>query len=281
MEEEGRAQVRPGGSVNAGWKAEHGRSRQRQRRCWQHKRRSQRRCGRRMADMSATRRLCIAQAGQNRVSRRRTELERRENGAAERGSRSHSPSPSPGPAEGAVYKRELEAAINVVEKACLLCSSVLDPIDGTRGFLEGGDALYVIGLSLVVEGEVVLGVMGCPCLTHANMASSVSGKRLIWAVEKIMNENSWSSNGVLVAALQGLWNLSRVDKCITLDGAHFGLSRHEKWASTPLASLVAVKNDPVAFHFCCGSLCKYFAVAIGAVSAVLLPQTKKFVKVNI
>ncbi|KAK1283030.1 hypothetical protein QJS10_CPB21g00754 [Acorus calamus] len=39
---------------------------------------------------------------------------------------------------------------------------VLDPIDGTRGFLKGDEALYVVGLALVVEGEIVLGVMGCP-----------------------------------------------------------------------------------------------------------------------
>ncbi|MCO5562333.1 hypothetical protein L7F22_015959 [Adiantum nelumboides] len=177
---------------------------------------------------------------------------------------------------------------------------VLDPIDGTRGYLEGGDSLYVIGLSLVVDGKVVLGVMGCPSVTRANMAASVSGKRLIWAVEKIMNENSWSSNGVLVAAYRGYgtWlrsldtegthqnkNLAEqdfvqsfVDGCITLDGAYFGLSRHEKWASTPLGNLVVAKTDSVAFHICCGSLCKYLAVAIGAVSAVLLPQSKKSVK---
>ncbi|KAI5075287.1 hypothetical protein GOP47_0009363 [Adiantum capillus-veneris] len=177
---------------------------------------------------------------------------------------------------------------------------VLDPIDGTRGFVEGGDSLYVIGLSLVVDGKVVLGVMGCPCLTRANMASSVSGKRLIWTVEKMMKENIWSSNGVLVTAYRGhgTWLRSLdtlaihqhksldeqdfvqsfVDGCITPDDAHFGLSRHENWASTPLATLVPAKIDSVAFHFCCGSLCKYFAVAIGAVSAVLLPQSQKFVK---
>lgn len=38
----------------------------------------------------------------------------------------------------------------------------LDPIDGTKGFLRGGQ--YAICLALVVDGEVVLGVMGCPNL---------------------------------------------------------------------------------------------------------------------
>jgi len=38
----------------------------------------------------------------------------------------------------------------------------LDPIDGTKGFLRKGQ--YAICLALVVDGEVVLGVIGCPNL---------------------------------------------------------------------------------------------------------------------
>ena len=36
----------------------------------------------------------------------------------------------------------------------------LDPIDGTKGFLRGGQ--YAVALALVEEGEVILGVLGCP-----------------------------------------------------------------------------------------------------------------------
>ncbi|HWQ84368.1 MAG TPA: 3'(2'),5'-bisphosphate nucleotidase [Anaerolineales bacterium] len=38
----------------------------------------------------------------------------------------------------------------------------LDPIDGTKGFLRGDQ--YAVALALVVAGEVVLGVLGCPHL---------------------------------------------------------------------------------------------------------------------
>jgi 3'(2'), 5'-bisphosphate nucleotidase len=38
----------------------------------------------------------------------------------------------------------------------------LDPIDGTKGFLRG--AQYAVVLALIEEGEVVLGVLGCPNL---------------------------------------------------------------------------------------------------------------------
>ncbi|KAG8215887.1 hypothetical protein J3R82DRAFT_7854 [Butyriboletus roseoflavus] len=38
----------------------------------------------------------------------------------------------------------------------------LDPIDGTKGFLRGGQ--YAVCLALIIDGEVVLGVIGCPNL---------------------------------------------------------------------------------------------------------------------
>ena len=38
----------------------------------------------------------------------------------------------------------------------------LDPIDGTKGFLRGEQ--YAVSLALIVKGEIVLGVLGCPNL---------------------------------------------------------------------------------------------------------------------
>jgi 3'(2'), 5'-bisphosphate nucleotidase len=38
----------------------------------------------------------------------------------------------------------------------------LDPIDGTKGFLRGGQ--YAVCLALMVDGEVKIGVLGCPNL---------------------------------------------------------------------------------------------------------------------
>ncbi|CDS82094.1 probable MET22-protein ser/thr phosphatase [Sporisorium scitamineum] len=40
----------------------------------------------------------------------------------------------------------------------------LDPIDGTKGFLRGGQ--YAVCLALMVDGKVQVGVMGCPNLPH-------------------------------------------------------------------------------------------------------------------
>lgn len=38
----------------------------------------------------------------------------------------------------------------------------LDPIDGTKGFLRGGQ--YAVCLALIVDGQIQVGVMGCPNL---------------------------------------------------------------------------------------------------------------------
>jgi 3'(2'), 5'-bisphosphate nucleotidase len=46
----------------------------------------------------------------------------------------------------------------------------LDPIDGTKGFLRGGQ--YVVALALIVDGVVQLAVIGCPRLRMGESAAS-------------------------------------------------------------------------------------------------------------
>ncbi|KAI9166056.1 hypothetical protein LWI28_025461 [Acer negundo] len=46
---------------------------------------------------------------------------------------------------------------------------VLDPIDGTKGFVRGDQ--YAIALALLDEGKVVLGVLACPNLPLASISS--------------------------------------------------------------------------------------------------------------
>ncbi|ABN66662.1 3'(2')5'-bisphosphate nucleotidase [Scheffersomyces stipitis CBS 6054] len=54
----------------------------------------------------------------------------------------------------------------------------LDPIDGTKGFLRGDQ--FAVCLALIVDGEVVLGVIGCPnlpeiILSNEDMTGTVGG----------------------------------------------------------------------------------------------------------
>ncbi|XP_021807321.1 SAL1 phosphatase [Prunus avium] len=56
---------------------------------------------------------------------------------------------------------------------------VLDPIDGTKGFLRGDQ--YAIALALLDEGKVVLGVLACPNLT----LTSISGENQQSSQDKV------------------------------------------------------------------------------------------------
>ena len=56
---------------------------------------------------------------------------------------------------------------------------VLDPIDGTKGYLRGGQ--YVVALAVVEAGQVRLGVLGCPNLADDCQPAIGSG-RLVAAV---------------------------------------------------------------------------------------------------
>lgn len=50
----------------------------------------------------------------------------------------------------------------------------LDPIDGTKGYLRKGQ--YAVCLALIVDSQVVLGVIGCPNLLGGTLFSAVKGQ---------------------------------------------------------------------------------------------------------
>jgi len=69
----------------------------------------------------------------------------------------------------------------------------IDPIDGTKGFLRGGQ--YAVCLALIVDGDVKVGVLGCPNLPVEDSAP--------------MTADVSSDSGVLFAASQGQGSISR------------------------------------------------------------------------
>ncbi|CCU82651.1 unnamed protein product [Blumeria hordei] len=75
----------------------------------------------------------------------------------------------------------------------------LDPIDGTKGFLRGGQ--YAVCLALMVDGEVKVGVLGCPNLPVDDSIPVT--------VESGYNQTSAEGNGVLIAAVAGQGATSR------------------------------------------------------------------------
>ena len=74
----------------------------------------------------------------------------------------------------------------------------LDPIDGTKGFLRGGQ--YAVCLALMVDGQVRVGVLGCPNLPVDDSAPLSEG---------IGANQTDEGNGVLFSAVEGQGATSR------------------------------------------------------------------------
>jgi 3'(2'), 5'-bisphosphate nucleotidase len=75
----------------------------------------------------------------------------------------------------------------------------LDPIDGTKGFLRGGQ--YAVCLALMVDGEVKVGVLGCPNLPiddSAPLSADIGA-----------NATDAEGFGVLFSAVEGQGSTSR------------------------------------------------------------------------
>lgn len=75
----------------------------------------------------------------------------------------------------------------------------IDPIDGTKGFLRGGQ--YAVCLALMVDGDVKVGVLGCPNLP---VSDSEPLKEGIGA-----DQTDEEGKGVLFSAVQGQGAQSR------------------------------------------------------------------------
>jgi 3'(2'), 5'-bisphosphate nucleotidase len=75
----------------------------------------------------------------------------------------------------------------------------LDPIDGTKGFLRGGQ--YAVCLALMVDGDVKVGVLGCPNLPIDDAVTLTE--------DMGANQTDKEGQGVLFAAVQGQGATSR------------------------------------------------------------------------
>nr|XP_048334845.1 putative PAP-specific phosphatase, mitochondrial isoform X3 [Ziziphus jujuba var. spinosa] len=167
---------------------------------------------------------------------------------------------------------------------------VLDPIDGTRGFLKGTEALYVVGLALVVDGEIVLAVMGCP-----NWKEDLRNK----SISEVQGyKNILSESGIVMVAHLGCgtwarrliferqdtinvphsWTRCFVDHYSLVHEARFCIPESQTWDSLPLSALFSATTDAnsigdnqiLLLPQCCGSLCKYLMVASGRASVFIL-----------
>jgi 3'(2'), 5'-bisphosphate nucleotidase len=131
----------------------------------------------------------------------------------------------------------------------------LDPIDGTKGFLRREQ--YAIALALVCDGQVELGVLGCPELTDPRRQES-NGRGTLVAAQR--GRGTWSQ------ALEGEGNWQRIAVSSHSDPAAARLLRSVEKAHTntdEIGQLVAnlqITAPPVSMD----SQAKYAVLASGA-----------------
>ncbi|MBW2270028.1 MAG: 3'(2'),5'-bisphosphate nucleotidase [Deltaproteobacteria bacterium] len=139
----------------------------------------------------------------------------------------------------------------------------LDPIDGTKGFLRGDQ--YAVALGLIEDGEVVLGVLGCPNLSspdggRGGLFSGVAGgdarSYALW------DDSDEIGSRVSVAHVT---STSEARFCESVESGHSNQSE-----SAEIARLLGISGEPHRID----SQCKYAAVARGDASIYLRMPTR-------
>ncbi|KAI9809572.1 MAG: hypothetical protein M1825_000004 [Sarcosagium campestre] len=156
----------------------------------------------------------------------------------------------------------------------------IDPIDGTKGFLRGGQ--YAVCVALVDEGDVKVGVLGCPNLPvdtakldadYSSGQSDTGGKGVIVSASKGQGAQSrLLSDGALKPAepisMQPLANISEATFCESVEAGH---SSHGDQAT--IAARLGISKPSVRMD----SQAKYASIARGAGDIYLrLPVTKGY-----
>ncbi|KAI5299653.1 hypothetical protein KEM55_001901 [Ascosphaera atra] len=144
----------------------------------------------------------------------------------------------------------------------------LDPIDGTKGFLRGGQ--YAVCLALIVDGDVKVGVIGTPNLPHEDNAPI--------PVDLESMSDDASKYGVLFSAVkgEGAYNapltsgalaekkkitmrpVPSISHAIFCEGVEASHSNHND--NQAVADKLGIANAPVRLD----SQAKYCSIARGA-----------------
>jgi 3'(2'), 5'-bisphosphate nucleotidase len=139
----------------------------------------------------------------------------------------------------------------------------LDPIDGTKGFLRGEQ--YAVALALIEDGQVVLGVLGCPSLPDG----AGEGVGVLFSAlrgEPASARSLWSESAaprqISVGRIQVA---SQARFCESVESEHSDQSE-----SARVAELLGIRSEPYRID----SQCKYAAVARNDASIYLRLPTR-------
>jgi 3'(2'), 5'-bisphosphate nucleotidase len=143
---------------------------------------------------------------------------------------------------------------------------VLDPVDGTKGFLRGQQ--YAIALALVEDGEVVIGTLGCPNLPDPGQRGNGAG----WIFHARKNGGAWATpaagGATTPARVDAITDSSLAVVCESVEAAH---AAHSVQAG--IAQRLGVTVEPYRID----SQCKYAVLARGEASIYLrLPRDTSY-----
>ena len=138
----------------------------------------------------------------------------------------------------------------------------LDPIDGTKGFIRGDQ--YAVALALIEDGEVQIGVLGCPNLTDGYISEPGGAGTLVLAAR---GQGAWMAE--IAISRQGDWKQihasprakPRAARLMrSFESGHTDVSKIDE-----IASALGVEVDPVRMD----SQAKYSVLAVGAGEVIL------------
>ena len=140
----------------------------------------------------------------------------------------------------------------------------LDPIDGTKGFLRNEQ--YALALALIEEGEVVMGVLGCPNLPLW-MKAPGEGSGCIFSAVKGSGAGMkpLTGEGLVEIEVDSITDISEAVICESVEKEH---TSHDD--SAEVARRLGVKAPALRID----SQCKYGAVARGDASIYLRLPTR-------
>lgn len=135
----------------------------------------------------------------------------------------------------------------------------LDPVDGTKGFLRGGQ--YAIALALVVDGELAVAVMGCPSL--GPVADGPAGEGSLFAAAA--GAGAWQlplrgAGAPRALRTRRVGDPSRLRFCESVEAAHSSHGNAARVVGALGATALPVRLDSQA---------KYGVVARGEADAYL------------
>ncbi|CAG8589378.1 15139_t:CDS:2, partial [Dentiscutata erythropus] len=147
----------------------------------------------------------------------------------------------------------------------------LDPIDGTMGFLRGEQ--FCVGLALIIDGDIQLGVLGCPNLPVDIKAPEGERGCLFVAVKgQGAFQRKFSSTEEIKIHMADISSPSVASFCESVEASH---SSHDDAAK--IASLLEITKPPLRMD----SMCKYCALARGDANIYLRLPTRPDYEENI